>query len=77
MSAKLNQPRITAIFKRWVSKKNLEKAISHILNTRFAGQEIQLPGAALDIDNDESYEILKSEFERWRLYLDALNRSGE
>lgn len=77
LSAKLDLPRITAIFKRWVPRKDLEKAISHILNTRFTSQEIQLPGAALDIDNDESYETLKSEFERWRSYLDDLNHNSE
>jgi molybdopterin-guanine dinucleotide biosynthesis protein A len=73
LSAKLDLPWFTAIFKQWVPKKDLEKAISHILNTRFASQEIQLPGAALDIDNDENYETLKSEFEHWRSYLADLN----
>jgi molybdopterin-guanine dinucleotide biosynthesis protein A len=77
LSAKFGLPRITAIFKRWVPRKDLEKAISHILNTRFASQEIQLPGAALDIDNDENYETLKSEFKRWRLHLADLNRNSE
>jgi hypothetical protein len=77
LSARFGLPRITAIFKRWVPKKDLEKVISHILNTRFASQEIQLPGAALDIDNDESYEALKSEFGRWRSYLADLNRNSE
>jgi len=77
LSAKFDLPRVTAVFKRWVPRKDLEKAISHILNTRFASQEIPLPGAALDIDNDENYEILKSEFERWRSYLADLNRKSE
>jgi GTP:adenosylcobinamide-phosphate guanylyltransferase len=69
LSTRLGLTRITAIFKRWVPRKNLEKAISHILNTRFTSQEIHFPGAALDIDNDASYEALKSEFNRWRSYL--------
>jgi len=73
LSAKLDLPWFTAIFKRWVPRKDLEKAISHILNTRFTSQEIQFPGAALDIDNDENYEILKSEFDRWRSYLSNPN----
>jgi molybdopterin-guanine dinucleotide biosynthesis protein A len=77
MSAKLGLPRITAIFKRWVPRKNLEKAISHILNTRFASQEIQFPGAALDIDNDASYKALESEFEHWRSHLTDLKRNSE
>jgi molybdopterin-guanine dinucleotide biosynthesis protein A len=76
LSAKFDLPWFTAIFKRWVPRKDLEKAISHILDTRFASQEIHLPGAALDIDNDESYETLKSEFERWRSYLAGLNRNS-
>jgi len=77
LSAKFGLPRVTAIFKRWVPRKDLEKAISHILNTRFTSQEIQLPGAALDIDNDESYETLKSEFERWRSHLADLSRNSK
>jgi len=76
LSAKLDLPWLTAIFKRWVPRKDLEKAISHILNTRFASQEIQFPGAALDIDTDESYETLKIEFEHWRSYLADLNASA-
>jgi molybdopterin-guanine dinucleotide biosynthesis protein A len=75
MSAKLDLPWFTAIFKRWVPKKELEKAISNILNTRFTSQEIMLPGAALDVDNDESYETLKSQFDHWRSYLADLNAS--
>jgi len=75
LSAKLGLPWFTAIFKRWVPRKGLEKAISQLLNTRFASQEIILPGAALDVDNDESYETLKSEFDRWRSYLADLNAS--
>ena len=75
LSAKLDLPWFTAIFKRWVPRKELETAISHLLNTRFASQEILLPGAALDVDNDESYETLKSQFDRWRSYLADLNTS--
>jgi hypothetical protein len=55
----------------------LEKAISHILNTRFTSQEIHFPGAALDIDNDANYEVLKSEFNRWRSYLADLTQGRE
>ena len=75
LSAKLDLPWFTAIFKRWVPRKELEGAISQLLNTRFTSQEIMLPGAALDVDNDENYETLKSEFERWRSYLAELNAS--
>jgi len=76
MATKFNLPWITTIIKRWVPRKDLEKAISHILNTRFASQRIPFPGAALDIDNDESYDVLKSEFERWRSYLADLHASS-
>jgi len=69
ISAKLNLPRLTTIFKRWVPRKDLETTISQILKTRFASLEVPYPGAALDIDNDQSYEILKSQFDRWRSYL--------
>jgi len=69
ISAKLDLPWLTAIFKRWVPRKELETAISQILKTRFASLEVPYPGAALDIDNDQAYEILKSQFDRWRSYL--------
>jgi len=75
LSAKLDLPWSTSLFKRWVPRKELEKVISQLLNTRFASQEIQLPGAALDIDNDESYETLTNRFEHWRSYLANLNVS--
>ncbi len=69
ISAKLDLPWLTAIFKRWVPRKKLEKTISQILNTRFASLEVPYPGAALDIDNDQAYEILKGQFDHWRSYL--------
>jgi molybdopterin-guanine dinucleotide biosynthesis protein A len=69
ISAKLDLPWLTAIFKRWVPRKKLEATISQILNTRFTSLEVPYPGAALDIDNDQSYEILKAQFDDWRSYL--------
>ena len=69
ISAKLDLPWLTAIFKRWVPRKELETTISQILNTRFASLEVPYPGAALDIDNDQSYAILKAQFDDWRSYL--------
>ncbi len=69
ISAKLDLPWLTAIFKRWVPRKELETAISQILNTRFASLEVPYPGAALDIDNDQAYETLKNQFNHWQSYL--------
>ncbi len=69
ISAKLDLPWLTAIFKRWVPRRELEAAISQILKTRFTSLEVPYPGAALDIDNDQSYEILRNQFNHWRSYL--------
>ncbi len=69
ISAKLDLPGLTAIFKRWVPRKELETTISQILKSRFSSLEVPYPGAALDIDNDQSYEILKSQFNHWKSYL--------
>jgi molybdopterin-guanine dinucleotide biosynthesis protein A len=69
ISAKLDLPGLTALFKRWVPRKDLEKTISQILKTRFASLEVPYPGAALDIDNDQAYETLNNQFTHWRDYL--------
>ena len=71
ISAKLDLPWLTAIFKRWVPRQELETTISQILKTRFASLEVPYPGAALDIDNDQAYEILQYQFNHWRSYLNS------
>lgn len=72
ISAKLDLPLLTALFKKWVPRHELEKAISQILQTRFTSLAVPFPGAALDIDNDEAYEALKCKFDPWRTYLNKL-----
>lgn len=72
MAAKLNIKWLTRYFSQWASKKDLERAISHILNTRFSGLVVPYPGAALDIDNDKDFESLKLEYDRWYKYLQSL-----
>jgi len=71
ISAKLDLPWLTAIFKGWVPRKDLETTVSQILRTRFTSLEVPYPGAALDIDNDQSYEILRNQFNHWRSYLSS------
>jgi hypothetical protein len=34
--------------------------------------EVPYPGAALDIDNDKDYEVMKIRFNEWRVYLEQL-----
>lgn len=56
-------------FRGWAPKKEIEQCISGIMKTRFMGLEVPFPGAALDIDNNRDYEIIKLRFKEWREYL--------
>lgn len=73
MAAKLNLDWLKNYFSRWVPKKEIERAISNILNTRLASLVVPYPGAALDIDNDRDYESLKMQYRKWREYLNTLH----
>ncbi len=71
--SKLNLPSLAEIFRKWTPKREFEKCISKVLGTRFMGLESPLPGAALDIDNDEDYEAMKARFKEWEKYIASLN----
>ena len=73
ISSRLGFPRLTRFFRDWTPKKELEKAISGLMNTRFAGLEVPFPGAALDIDNDKDFRTMGIMFDQWRDYLSKLN----
>ena len=70
ISRRLGLPKLTRFFSNWTPKKELEKAISGLMNTRFAGLEVPFPGAALDIDNDRDFRTMDIMFDQWRDYLD-------
>ena len=63
---------LSRFFSRWAPKKDLERAISRLLNTRFISLEIPYPGAALDIDNDGDFQALQIMFDQWRRYLEGI-----
>lgn len=73
--ASLGLDSLVDVFRRLTPKKALEKCISTIMNTRFMGLEVPFPGAALDIDNDKDYEVMKIRFNEWREYLGDLEKS--
>ncbi|MEN8243462.1 MAG: nucleotidyltransferase family protein [Thermodesulfobacteriota bacterium] len=72
ISNRLGFPKLTRLFSSWTPKKELEKAISGLMNTRFAGLEVPFPGAALDIDNDTDFRTMGIMFDQWRDYLAKL-----
>jgi molybdopterin-guanine dinucleotide biosynthesis protein A len=69
IASRLGFPRLTRFFRNWTPKKDLEKAISGLMNTRFAGLEVPFPGAALDIDNDKDFRTMGIMYDQWREYL--------
>jgi len=73
ISSRLGFPKLTRFFRNWTPKKDLEKAISGLMSTRFAGLEVPFPGAALDIDNDDDFRTVSIMFDRWRDDLSKLS----
>lgn len=67
-----NLEKFTRFFSRWAPRKELENAISRLLNTRFASLEVPYPGAALDIDNDADFRSLRVMFDAWRRHLESM-----
>ena len=61
-------------FRTWIPKRDIELCISHVLKTRFTGMETPFPGAALDIDNDRDFEVIRTRFNEWCDHLGSLNR---
>tara|TARA_B100000686_G_scaffold346168_1_gene432258 strand:- start:6690 stop:7679 length:990 start_codon:yes stop_codon:yes gene_type:complete len=61
-------------FRAWTPKRDTELCISNVLKTRFTGMETPFPGAALDIDNDRDFEVIRTRFNEWQHYLESLNR---
>jgi molybdopterin-guanine dinucleotide biosynthesis protein A len=64
-----NLTKLTRFFSKWAPRKDLEKAISRLLDTRFVSLEVPFPGAALDIDNDADFRSLDIMFSEWHNYL--------
>ncbi len=66
---RLHFPKLTKFFSRWTPKKDLERAISGLMDTRFCGLEVPYPGAALDIDNDRDYHTMGIMYDQWHKYI--------
>lgn len=52
--------------RRALPKSRLEQDVSRLLQTRFALVSTTYGGAALDVDNEEHFEIIRLNFQRWR-----------
>lgn len=59
--------------RRALPKARIEQDISCLLQTRFASVPTTYGGAALDVDNEEHFEIIRMNFLRWRAYQEDLH----
>ena len=66
---------LTPFFRRTVSVKDIQRAVSNFLGCHFTIVETQLTGAALDIDNEKDYETMKIRFAYWREYQRSICKS--
>lgn len=71
--ARLGLGFLTGVFRRLVSIETVEEAIGQLLGCRFKIVETQMPGAALDVDNEKDYETLKYMFTRWHVHQENLS----
>jgi hypothetical protein len=53
----------------FLNRKDLEESISSILGTHFTTVQTSFGGAALDVDSEEHYFAMKSNFSHWRNFL--------
>jgi hypothetical protein len=63
---------LTPPFRKMISVEDLEGVLRNFLGCRFKIVETELPGAALDIDNERDYETMKIRFRFWREYQNSL-----
>jgi CTP:molybdopterin cytidylyltransferase MocA len=63
----LNRP-----LRRFLDKRRVEQDIGALLRTRFAMASTTYGGAALDIDDEEQFSVICSQFQRWRAYQEGL-----
>lgn len=61
--------RWASLLRRPLSVEAVEKQVSRFLKTRFKAVETEIGGAALDIDDEETYRTLCARFRDWRDYL--------
>ncbi len=60
------------LFRRALPKARIEQDISCLLQTRFVSVPTTYGGAALDVDNEEHFEIIRLNFQQWRAYQEDL-----
>ncbi|MBW2306295.1 MAG: nucleotidyltransferase family protein [Deltaproteobacteria bacterium] len=53
----------------FLNRRDVESSISPILGTRFTSVLTSFGGAALDVDSEEHYAVMKFNFSRWRDFL--------
>ena len=63
---------IQFLFRQFVPKKVLEADIGRLLKTRFGSVVTTYGGAALDVDNEDDFMVIRYHFKQWRDYHEDL-----
>ncbi len=63
---------VQLIFRKFLDKAILEKDLCHLLKTRFCTIVSSYGGAALDVDDEESFRVIRHQFNRWEAFQEAL-----
>lgn len=63
---------IADFFRNRLDRDTIERSVSEVLGTRFKMVETRFGGAALDVDNEKSYDTIVEMFEPWRTHQERL-----
>ncbi len=63
---------IQSIFSRFLDKALLEKDLANLLKTRFQTVATSYGGAALDVDDEESFNVIRHQFHNWYAFQEKL-----
>jgi len=67
--------RMHAFFRRFLVKEQMQQDLSRILKARFGSVTTSLGGAALDVDNERDFQIIKRRYGEWMDHQTALIES--
>jgi len=75
--ARIGLPSLALPCRAFLSTRGVERQVSSLLKTRFRFVETTRGGSALDIDDETTYQVMRTVFREWRVRLSLEERPGE
>jgi hypothetical protein len=75
-SSEIGWSALAAFFRRRLPLDRVEREVSCFLKARFKAVETTIGGAALDVDDEETYRTISLHFKEWRGALERFDKKG-